>query len=259
MPPLPQREFAMNKNCFERVPTEDVLSIDKETLYAAFEKIQSDWEDYLKHSGIKLPKKETSKWYQLTILKHFAGKAVHKDDIALLIRKLRRKSATDQQVRHLKTQGGWFILNRGDSLKVDGKEYYNPEGCHVLVTTERPFPHSTLQRRASVAEGDWEEILKQYNYTCASCGTKVGEYHRFDSAYKVEALEKGHMDPNKTLEAGNVIPQCRWCNKTARGDFTFDEQGRPRAVAGVRPVRRANDEVIDKIEKWMREKRGKLR
>ena len=123
MPPLPQREFAMNKNYFERVPTEDILSIDKETLYAAFEEIQKDWENCLKHSGIKLLKKETSKWYQLTILKRFAGKAVHKDDIALWIQKLRRKSATDQQVRHLKTQGGWFVLNRGDSLKVDGREY----------------------------------------------------------------------------------------------------------------------------------------
>ena len=116
---------------------------------------------------------------------------------------------------------------------MDGKEYYNPEGCHVLVTTERSFSHSTLQRRAAVAEGDWEEILKQYNYTCASCGTKVGEYHRFDSAYKVEVLEEGHMDPNKNLEAGNIIPQCRWCNRTSRGDFRFDEQGRPRAVARV--------------------------
>ena len=57
MPPWPQREFAMNKNYFERVPTEDVLSIDKETLYAAFEEIQSDWENYLKHSGITLLKK----------------------------------------------------------------------------------------------------------------------------------------------------------------------------------------------------------
>ena len=83
----------------------------------------------------------------------------------------------------------------------------------------------------------------------------MGEYHRFDSAYKVEVLEKGHMNPNKVLKAGNIIPQCRWCNKTARGDFTFDEQGRPRAVANERPIRRADDEVIDKIEKWMREKR----
>lgn len=69
----------------------------------------------------------------------------------------------------------------------------------------------------------------------------MGEYHRFDSAYKVQVLEKGHINPNKVLKAGNIIPQCRWCNKTARGDFTFDEQGRPRAVANKRPIRRADD------------------
>ena len=96
--------------------------------------------------------------------------------------------------------------------------------------------------------------MKEYNHTCASCGTKIGEYHRFDSKFKVEVLEQGHMNPNKPLARGNIIPQCRWCNKTARSDFTFDEQGRPRAVASIRPVKRADPEVIENIKKYLKKK-----
>lgn len=241
----------MSKVYFERVPREEVLSVRKRSLNDSFKKIEADWEKHLKESGVRLPAKDTAKWYQLAVLKHFQGRAVHKDEIARLISKLAGGAATDQQVRHLKTQSGWFILNRGDFFKVEDNEMFNPEGCHVLITTEEPLPDSTLKRRETVSTGDWESILREYNHTCASCGTRVGERHRFDPSFKVEILEKGHMNPAKMLEAGNIIPQCRWCNKTARGDFTFDEQGRPRAVASVGPVCRADDKVVRKIESWI--------
>lgn len=244
----------MSRVYFDRVPVREVLSAGKKALKSAFGDIEEDWEKRLKKSGVKLPKDNTAKWYQLAVLKHFQGRAVHKDDIARLIEKLTGRAATDQQVRHLKTQGGWFVLNRGDSFKSGKNEMFNPEGCHVLITTKEPLPDSTLKRRRTVGRGDWERILEEYNHTCASCGTKVGERHRFDPSFKVEVLEKGHMNPAEPLEAGNIIPQCRWCNKTARGDFTFDEQGRPRAVASVRPVRRADDKVVRKIEEWIKDK-----
>jgi len=250
----------MNRDYFERVPTKQVLSIGKSKLNSAFKKIKEDWKEHLILSGVKLPRKNTAKYYQLAVLKCFEGKAVHKDDIASLLKKLNGETATDQQIRHLKTQGGWFILNRGDFHIVDRKEVFNPEGCHVLITTQKPYG-ATIRRREIVKTGIWEEILSQYDHTCASCGTKIGESHRFDPSLKVESLEKGHMDPNKPLEKGNIIPQCRWCNKTARGDFTFDEQGRPRAVASVRPVRRADDKVVENIREWIlsneEEKRGR--
>ena len=242
----------MSKNYFKRVPRAEVLSMGEYDLRAAFADIKSDWHAFLQDCGIALPKKNSSKWYQLAVLKHFQGQAVHKDDISALIAKTLNKPATDQQVRHLKTQGGWYVLNRGDSHRESGVELHNPGGCHVLITTETPLPKSTLQRRQAVRKGDWENILQEYDYQCASCGTKVGEYHRFDSAYKVDVLERGHMNPNKPLTAGNVIPQCRWCNRSARGDFVFDSQGRPSAVASVRPVARADNEVREDIGKWVR-------
>jgi len=247
----------MSKTYFDKIPRSKILSVKKKDLDSAFKKIQKDWEKYLKSEGIRLPKEDTAKYYQLTILKHFEGKAIHKDDISALIQRFIKNAANDQQIRHLKTQDGWFILNRGDSAFVTSVEKFNPESCHTLLTTKSAFPNSNLVRRKAIKQSDWKLILEKYNYTCASCGTKIGEFHRFDSSFKVETLEKGHMNPNKPLEVGNVIPQCRWCNRIARGDFTFDEQGRPRAVANVRPVRRAEDKVKDEIADWIQKKYNK--
>lgn len=241
----------MSKTYFKKVPRAQVLLVKKSSLASAFKKIKADWDKHLAGAHIKLPKPNTAKWYQLTTLKHFEKRAVHKDDVAALIAKLTGAAATDQQIRHLKTQGGWHILNRGDSFVVGKTEHWTPEGCHVLITTKTPLSHATIERRAVVSAGDWQAILKAYDNTCASCGTKIGEYHRFDKSFKVTILEKGHMNPRKPLAAGNLIPQCRWCNKTARGDFTFDEQGRPKAVASTRPVRRADSEVIAEIKAWV--------
>jgi len=244
----------MRKTYFNRVPRARVLAVTPSQLRDAFAALAADYKAHLKADGIKLPAERTAKWRQLAVLKHFQGEAVHKDDISMLIAKLTGKPASDQQVRHLKTQGGWYVLNRGD-VYVDGEtETHNPDGCHVLITTARAHPNATLGRRAAVEKGEWEKILEEYDHRCASCGTRIGEYHRFDSSFKVETLERGHMDPNKPLDAGNIIPQCRWCNRTARGDFVFDLQGRPRAVASVRPVSRADREVIAKIKKWLRDK-----
>lgn len=244
----------MKKKFFERVPPAEVGSVTPTDLNKAFDAISKDWNAHLKDSGIKLPAKQTAKWYQLTALKHFQGKAVHKNDISMLISRHTEKPASDQQVRHLKTQGGWYVLNRGDSYVDNGTEIYNPDGCHALITTTLPHPDATLERRSAVKKGDWIRLLEQYDHRCASCGTKLGEHHRFDSSFKVEQFERGHMDPNQPLAPGNIIPQCRWCNRTARGDFVFDSQGRPRAVANISPVARADSKVIAKIKRWIRNK-----
>ena len=235
---------------YKRVPRASVLAVNEKKLNDAFSAIKEDWENHIQNAEIKLPKKQTSKWYQLAILKHFEGGAVHKDDISAKIAEITGKSARDQQVRHLKTQCGWYILNKGDSYG----DKHTPDGCHVLITTKHPNPNSKLHRKSVLAKGDWQEILKQYDNKCASCGAAIGEYHRFDSSYKITTLERGHMNPNKPLETGNIIPQCRWCNRVARSDFVFDEQGRPTAIANHQPVARADAEVVDKIWEWLKRK-----
>lgn len=51
----------------------------------------------------------------------------------------------------------------------------------------------------------------------------------------------------------NVIPQCQYCNRSYRNDFTFDEKGRVRAVASEAPVKRATRAVQEKIYNCLKE------
>ena len=36
---------------------------------------------------------------------------------------------------------------------------------------------------------------------------------------EIVRLQKGHMDPSKPLEAGNIIPQCQVCNRAGQIDL----------------------------------------
>lgn len=222
------------------------IYVSRADLEKDWEEIKRDWELHLKQYGVKLPRKDTARWYQLTILKHYQGKAVSKTDISEWIAKETGKQATDQQVRHLKTQNGWYVLNRGDEY--EGVKV--PDKHHVLITTQKPYPKSNLERRTAVKSGEWETLKKTYDYRCASCGAKEGGPSLFDPRRTVK-LQQGHMDPDKGLEPGNVIPQCGWCNQTARGDFVFDEQGRPRAIASIRPVKRASEKVRAEVKEYL--------
>ena len=71
----------------------------------------------------------------------------------------------------------------------------------------------------------WESDLKaEYDNSCASCGTKENEPHRYFKRKVV--LEKGHMDPRKDMSMGNIIPQCNFCNKHYGNKYVFDRMGR---------------------------------
>ena len=60
---------------------------------------------------------------------------------------------------------------------------------------------------------NFEELKKEYDYTCLTCGAKEGEKHRL---YKSEfvKLQRGHKDPEKSLSISNIIPQCQFCNRS---------------------------------------------
>ena len=99
----------------------------------------------------------------------------------------------------------------------------------------------------------WTQVLNYgkekycfYNpndYRCATCGSKEGEQHRYWKNTKT-ILQKGHMDPSKPLEPGNIIPQCEKCNRADRNYWIYDEKGR---VVGI-----ANEKVVDKCPKSLK-------
>ena len=48
-----------------------------------------------------------------------------------------------------------------------------------------------------------------------------------------------------------MIPQCQFCNRSYRGDFTFDDKGRVHAVASIEPVRRASPKVKAAVRAYL--------
>jgi hypothetical protein len=66
----------------------------------------------------------------------------------------------------------------------------------------------------------------------------------------VVKLQKGHLDPEKSIKRDNIIPQCQYCNRAYLDDFVFDKKGRVRAVASVRPVNRSSKRVKAEIKKF---------
>jgi hypothetical protein len=60
-------------------------------------------------------------------------------------------------------------------------------------------------------------------------------------------LQKAHMDPNKPLIAGNIIPQCQKCNRADRNRWVYDEKGRVIKLADANFVKNFDEEVRKKI------------
>lgn len=139
-----------------------------------------------------------------------------------------------QQARHLAAQKGWFILS---GTRNDNASMRIPKGSYKLKALDEHYPGFTAERRSISADDDyWENLKKQYEYRCASCGSKEGEVHRYWKN-RIVTLHKGHKDPSKPLKEGNIIPQCDSCNRPDRNYWRYDDKGR---VVGI-----ANEKVVD--------------
>lgn len=203
---------------------------------------------YLEKHGVKLPNLKWRGNYTkgaLTLVYLAQGyphtSVVTKDELTEFIRQYESKANDVQQARHLGAQKGWFILSGTRKDNVPGGI---SEGEYKLKTLEKPYPGFTAERREnSVGEHDWEKIKKKYNSQCACCGSKEGEPHRYWSN-TITVLQKGHMDPNKPLETGNIIPQCEKCNQPDKNFWVYDKKGR---VVGI-----ANAKVVDKCSKELK-------
>jgi predicted restriction endonuclease len=151
-----------------------------------------------------------------------------------------------QQARHLGAQKGWYILSGG---RRDINEEKIPRGSYKLVTLEKPYPGFNLdRRRTNFDKKDFEKLKKEYNYRCATCGSKEGEPH-YHWPNTITTLQPGHMDPNKPLELGNIIPQCAKCNRPDRNRWIYDNKGRVISIANPNVIDTCSDEVQKAIYK----------
>ena len=206
----------------------------------------------LKQFGVELPRSDSLKMKWLIYLFAFKGQAVHKTVITDFCREFNPSCAADQQVRHLQADG-WFLLKNGE--EINGEKC--PRGYYCIFDVEHPHPGFMKKqefRTTTINANDFEELKKQYNYCCATCGAKEGENHRYGFAGKVQ-LQKGHMNPNKPLEIGNIIPQCQFCNRDMYKDnFIFDEFGRPIAVNNPKYISRSDEDIQYEIYKMLAKK-----
>lgn len=166
---------------------------------------------YLKKYGVVLPNlKKKGKYTKdaLTLVYLAQGypdtKVISKKELTEFIQKFYPDVLDVQQARHLGAQKGWFILS--GTRKDNSSESINP-GEYKLESLEKCYPGFTAERRIEVAGDDyWEELKKKYGYRCACCGSEEGKPHRYWKN-TITVLQKGHKDPHKPLEPGNIIPQ----------------------------------------------------
>ena len=138
-------------------------------------------------------------------------------------------------------QGGWWIVSGGrDNIVLNIKR-----GFYQLYTLEQPYPSFKKGHRIVDTE-DWGEIKEKYNSRCATCGSQEGKPHFHWPATKT-ILQKAHMDPNKPLIAGNIIPQCQKCNRGDRNRWVYDDKGRVIKLANPQVIKSCSSEVKEAV------------
>ena len=216
---------------------------------------------YLAAQGVKLPalRKPDGGYTQiaLTLVCLAQGypdtKTVSKSELTRFVRSFYPQVNDVQQARHLSAQHGWYILSgtRNDDRTLDV-----PPGEYKLVSLETAYPGFNAERRAdAVGSDDWERLKEAYGYRCACCGSEEGQAHlRWPET--VTRLQKGHMDPSRPLEPGNVIPQCESCNQADRNFWIYDDKGRVVGVANAAVVERSSEKVQQAIYERLFRKYG---
>ena len=170
------------------------------------------WENNLKHLNVKLPKKGRKRCV-LNFLYENLGKFIHIDQIKEHVAKQYKLTGTDPlQVRHLSTQDGWNIIKQGKYM-------------HCLLDVNSTCPSFICEKRKIlINEETWINLKKFYEYMCVNCGSKENEPQRWDKN-NITNLQKGHMDPTKSLTEDNCIPQCQFCNRRYKDKAIFDKRG----------------------------------
>lgn len=227
----------------------DSLILNKKSIESIYKTICEFHEKYLKQYGIKLPKlydsdnKFTKDALALVYLAYDYPntRKVSKEELTKFIRSHYPNTNDVQQARHLGAQAGWWIVAGGrDNIVLDIKR-----GFYQLYTLEQPYPGFKKGHRTTET-GNWKNIKEKYNYRCATCGSQEGKPHFHWPATKT-VLQKSHMDPNKPLVAGNIIPQCQKCNRGDRNRWVYDDKGRVIKLADANFVRNFDKDIRQKI------------
>ncbi|MFH0779604.1 MAG: hypothetical protein V1928_01970 [Parcubacteria group bacterium] len=233
--------------------------MSEEQIKKQYQMIKDYHDKYLREEGVSLPKlKNENGVYTkdaLVLVYLSLGypktKEVTKTELTQFIRNYYPDVNDVQQARHLGAQKGWWIVAGGrDNIVLEV-----PRGAYRLYTLERSYPAFHGHRITDT--GDWGDIKQQYGHRCVTCGSKEGQpnFHWPETKTK---LQKSHMDPNKPLIYGNIIPQCQKCNRADRNRWVYDERGRVIKLAKPSFIKNSDREVRWKVYRLLhREFRGK--
>lgn len=206
---------------------------------------------YLKAKNVKMPKLKDNNGYTkdaLTLVflsrDYPNTKIVSKAELTTFIQQFYPDVLDVQQARHLGAQKGWYILS---GTRKDIESINLKPGEYKLKTLEDCYPDFTGLRRVET-EGDdyFDQLKKSYGYRCATCGSEEGKPNLMWKN-TITVLQKGHMDPSKPLEPGNIIPQCEKCNRADRNYWVYDSKGRVIAIANPVVVDRCSQKVQKEI------------
>jgi putative hemolysin len=227
------------------------MNISNGVIESLYTSIKDLWEKYLKDENVKLPSLKRGSSFSkdalvLTYLYKKIEQIVSKEELTNFIKKYYPDTNDVQQARHLAAQFGWYIIS-GTRHDFEAKERKLKSGDYMLITLEKPYPGFTHRRRfCGLDGGEWNEIKEHYGNRCAMCGSKEGEANiHYPSSITI--LQKGHIDPLKPLELGNIIPQCEKCNRPDRNYFVYDKKGRVSKVADPKFILKSDKEVQKKI------------
>jgi len=210
---------------------------------------------YLQPHGVKLPALRDSRGKYVRdalVLVYLAQdypntKSATKEELTKFIRHFYPNTADVQQARHLAMQKGWNIVSgtRHNGAITGGR--------YQLVSLEKPYPAYRVKRREGITHTDFEDLKRKYNFRCATCGSKEGE-STFQYPRVRTKLTQAHMDPQKPLESGNIIPQCEMCNRAYRNYWIFDNRGRVLAVSNPEIILQSPEDVQFKVYQLLRKK-----
>lgn len=215
-----------------------------ENLYMELKKYH---EQYLKKFNVKLPRLKTRDKFTknalvLVYLFNKFEEPVTKEELTYFLSLYDERSNDVQQGRHLGQQSGWFIIT-GTRNDEQCEKYNVKYGEYALISVKEYYPEfKHLKREVNITDDEWNNLKKEYNNKCATCGSIEGEKN-FHYPNIITSLQKGHMNPNEELKLGNIIPQCSECNRQDRNYFIYNKKGRVVKIANPSFVLKSDEKT----------------
>lgn len=231
--------------------------LNQEELEKYYEELKIEWSKELEWKWIKLPKLE--RWWKyvidtLVLILFYINfkKVVTKQDLTNFIQYYKPEINDVQQWRHLSQQKWWYIIS-WQRWDIKCKEMWVKPWEYMFYSLTETYPWYRLNRQTITKAWDFEELKKEYNNRCATCGSKEWEEHLLYE-WSLTKLEQWHMNPLKDLTIHNMIPQCDKCNKAYRNFFEFDKLWRVRAVTNAKIILKSDESIQKEVYELLKEK-----